>query len=202
MRKTKFLFPLVVVILTILLQHLSAFADEQKKKALIGDGWRLELTEALLTKEVGNVVTGGLRASLGNSILILYFNVRYTDETKLVEPPDKLIAKKAMIVDARTNNAITCASIKKIRSSFSTERGKQKDFETGYMPSPSVQTTTKKGKVTKICYTACVTENNKNLLFVLPSLGKIELETLIREKQSLWQGPLPDSTLDLEKSKD
>ena len=202
MHKTKCLFPLVVVILAIFLRPLSVFADEQKKKTVIGNGWRLELTDALLTKEVGNVVTGGLHASPGNSILILYFNVRYTEAAQLGESIENLVAKKAIIVDAGTNRAITCPSIKKIKSSFSTERGKQKDFETEYIPSPSIQTTTKKGQVTKICYTACVTGNNKKLLFVLPNLGKFELETLIREKESLWQGPPPDSTLDLEKSKD
>jgi hypothetical protein len=202
MQKSKYLFPLVVVILAILLRYLSVFADEQTKKALIGDGWRLVLADAVLTKEVGNVVTGGLHASPGNSILILYFNVKYTKEAKLVESVENLIAKKAIIVDAGTNRAITCLSVKKIKSSFSTERGKQRDFETEYISSPVIQTSTKKGQVTNIYYTACVTGNNKNLLFVLPNLGKFELATSIQERESLWQGPLPDSTLYLEKSKD
>jgi hypothetical protein len=201
-KKTKYLFLLVLLLFAILLLDLSAFSDEQKKKLLIKNGWRLELTDALLTKEVGNVVTGGLHALPGKSVLILYFNVRYIKDDRQVESIEKIIMKNAVILDARTGNAATCPSIKKIRSSFATERGKSTDSETQYMPSPSTRTLTKKGRVTRISYIACVGENNKNLLFVLPNFGTLELETLIHEKESLWQGPLPDSPLYLEKSKD
>jgi hypothetical protein len=202
MRTRKYLSLFVVVILAIFLLDLSAVCDEQKKKLLIGDGWMLELTGALLTKEVGNIVTGGLHALPGKSVLILYFNVKYIKDAISEESVEKTIMKNAAILDAKTGEAITCPSIGKIKSSFSTERGKETDLETQYTLSPSIRTATKKGKVIKISYTACVTENNKNLLFVLPSFGTLELETFIQEKESIWQGPLPDSSLYPEKSKD
>jgi len=202
MQKRKYLFLLVPLIFAVLLLDLSAFGDEQKKKALVGDGWQLELAEALLTKEIGNVVTGGLHALTGKSILILYFNVRYIKGAKPAELIENTIMKKALILDAKTGQAVTCPSFGKIKSSFSTERGKSADLEPQYVPSPGIRTVTKKGEVTRIYYTACVTENNKNLLFVLPNLGKLELEPLLHEKESLWQGPLPDSSFYLEKSKE
>ena len=166
------------------------------------DSWRLELAEALLTKEVGNVVTGGLRALPGTSILILYFDLKYMKDANPGEGTENSILKKAVILDAKTNKSITCSSMRKIVSSFVSERGKSADLEPQYVPSPTIRTVTKKGKVTRICYTACVAANNKNLLFVLPDIGKLELGTLLHEKESLWQGPLPDSSWHLEKSKE
>jgi len=202
MKNRKYSFLLALVILASLLLDLSAFGGEEKKKLLIGDGWKLELTSALLTKEVGNVVTGGLHALPGKSILILYFNVKYIKDATPVESIEKTIVKKAVILDAKTGKAIACPRIGRIKSSFSTERGKGTDSETQYMLSPSTRTVTRKGQVTRISYTACVEENNKNLLFVIPNLGTLELETLIHERESLWQGPPPDSSLYPEKSKD
>jgi len=202
MQRSKHLSSLVAVILAILLLHLSAFADEQKKKAIIGDGWKLELTDALLTKEIGNVVVGGLHALPDKSILILYFNVKYINEARKIESIEKIVEKNAVILDAITGKPVTCPSFEKIESSFSTERGKGTDSETRYTLSPSIGTATKKGQVTRVFYTVCVNEKNKNLLFVIPNVGKIELETLIQERESLWQGPRPDSPLYPEKAKD
>jgi len=202
MKKKKHSVLIVPLILVILLFYLSAFGDEQKKKVLIGNGWRLELADALLTKEVGNAVTGGLHALPGRSILILYFGVKYIKDAKQLESIENIMIKKAVILDAKTGQAASCPSMARIRSSFSTERGKGTDSETRYTPSPNTRTATKKGQVTRISYTACVEENKKNLLFVIPNLGKLELETLIHERESLWQGPRPDSSLYPEKSKD
>jgi hypothetical protein len=202
MQKKKYLLLALLLISVIFLFYLSIFGDEPKKKALIGDGWRLELTDALLTKEVGNVVTGGFYALPGKSILVLYFNVKYIRGAKPSASIENIMMKKAVILDAKTRMAVTCPRIEKIRSSFSTRREEATDSETHYAASPSMATMTKKGQVTKISYTACVEENNKNLLFVIPDVGKLELETLIQERESLWQGPRPASLSHAERLKD
>jgi len=201
MQKRKALLPLGLLILAILLPHLSAFGDEQKKKVLTADGWRLELTDAMLTKEVGNVVKGGLRALPDKSILILYFNIKYINAAVPIETI-KNVLKNAVILDADTGKRITCPSIGTIKSSFSTEQGRGTDSEARYTPSPSMETAIKKGQVTRISYTACIEGNSKKLLLVVPNLGKVELENLILERESLWQGPRPNPSLDRENTKE
>jgi hypothetical protein len=203
MQRREHLLLLSLVMLAVLLLDVSAFSDEQKKNIIVGDGWRLELTDAWLTKEVGNVVGGGLRALPGKSILILSISIKYVKDAMAAGSIGDTIRKNAVILDAQTGKAITCPRFGRIRSSFSTEGGKGTEPESQYTLSPRTRAvTTKNGRVTRISYTACVEENKKKLLFVLPNFGTIALETLIHERESLWQGPLPDSPLSPKKSKD
>jgi hypothetical protein len=203
MQRGEYFLLLSLVMLAVLLLDVSAFSDEQKKNIIVGDGWRLELTDAWLTKEVGNVVGGGLYALPGKSILVLSFSIKYVKDAITAGSIEDTIRKKAVILDAQTGEAITCPRFLRIKSSFSTEGEQGTERESPYTPSPSTRAVmTKNGRVTRISYTACVEENKKKLLFVLPSFGTIELETVIHERESLWQGPRPDSSFSPKKSKD
>lgn len=163
MKRLTLLFIVIFLLLFIATTRISG--EEKVQPKLVGEGWKLTIVKATLTKE-----SGELSAPAGESLLILSLKAKYQKAKKKSAPR----LEDAKITDAESGNVVMSKTIgvRKRSGGF---------ILVGVTDGPIVTPIWKKKKFPKkFTFVCCVPEGKKNLNFELPGMEPINLGEIIK----------------------
>lgn len=155
---------------------IQSLAEEKAHQLIQGDTWELRIMRTFLTQEFGDYTLGIHYALPGQSLIVIFFEIRYTGDDKKASPP----LEEAKIKEATTGSDVMSKEMG-MRMDFSMKRDGS-NILSGTSGSPAIRWSRKEGEIATFIYIASIPENKKDLIFELPGTRPVELQALLQSK--------------------
>lgn len=137
---------------------IESFCQEKTQHLIIGDGWKLKITHAILTPKYSDA-SGIIYALPGQSLLVIFIE-------KIKEENKDNIFRMSTLEEAKVKDAKTGKDVLSEHGIRST-RSEFKNYG-------------KKNQITTLIFIASVPENKKDLVFEISGTTPVDLQNLLQ----------------------